>query len=69
MKTPAKTRVKTDDQMLTLLRRRPVLTLAEVAAQLSKSFSAIERAARKLREAGRLRYVGPQKGGHWEVTA
>ncbi len=69
MKTPAKTRVKTDDQMLTLLRRRPVLTLAEVAAHLGKSFSAIERAARKLRKAGRLRYVGPQKGGHWEVTA
>lgn len=69
VKTPVKTLVKTDDQMLVLLRRQPGLTLAEVAAHLGKSISAIERAARKLREAGRLRYVGPQKGGHWEVTA
>ena len=44
-----------------------VLTLAEVATHLGKSTSAIERAARKLRDAGRLRYVGPQKGGRWEV--
>lgn len=68
VKTPVKTRVKTNDQILALLRKQPSLTLAEVAAHLSKSTSAIERAARKLRDAGYLRHVGPQKGGHWEVS-
>lgn len=68
VKTPVKTRVKTDQQILTLLRQQPDLTLAEVAAHLGKSTSTIERAARKLREAGCLRYVGPQKGGHWEAN-
>lgn len=68
VKTPAKTRVKVAEQILVLLSKQPTLTLAEVAAHLGKSTSAVERAARKLREAGRLRYVGPQKGGHWEVT-
>jgi hypothetical protein len=39
----------------------PVKTLVD------KSVSAIERAVRRLRDSGRLRYVGPQEGGHWEV--
>jgi len=68
VKTPVKTLVKMPERILTLLRQQPVLTLAEVAAALGKSTSAVERAARKLREEGRLRYVGPQKGGHWEVV-
>lgn len=67
VKAPAETRVKTPEHILNLLREQPALTLAEVAVRLDKSTSAIERAVRKLREQGRLRYVGPQKGGHWEV--
>lgn len=67
VKMPVKTSVKTADRILALLRRQPTLTLAEVAAHLDRSTRAIERAARKLRDAGRLRYLGPQKGGHWEV--
>lgn len=67
VKTPMKTPMKTPEAILTILRRKPTLTLAEIAEMLGKSRSAVERAARKLREDGRLRYVGPQKGGHWEV--
>lgn len=67
VETLAKTRVKTPEQILNLIREQPTLTLAEVAVRLGKSTSAVERAARKLREQGCLRYVGPQKGGHWEV--
>lgn len=67
VETPVKTRVKTDDQLLGVLAGQPTVTLAEAAAHLGKSVSAIERAARRLRDEGRLRYVGPQKGGRWEV--
>jgi len=67
VKTLVKTPVKTPEQILALLREQPTLTLAEVAVRLGKSTSAVERAARKLREQERLRYVGPQKGGHWEI--
>ncbi|MDX9733217.1 MAG: ATP-binding protein [Thermoanaerobaculia bacterium] len=71
VKTPVKTRVKTPvktaDAILALLRERPDLRLADVAEALGKSTSAVERATRKLREEGRVRYVGPQKGGRWEV--
>jgi Fic family protein len=65
---PVKVRVTTDDALLAVLAAHPAATLAEAAAHLGKSVSAIERAARRLRERGRLRYVGPQKGGHWEVV-
>lgn len=67
VKTPVKTLVKTPEQILVLLGGNPDLTLAEVAAAIGKSTSAVERAAAKLVKAGRLRYVGPRKGGHWEI--
>ena len=59
--------MKTSAQILNLLREQPRLTLAEAATVLGKSQSAIARSAKKLREEGRLRYVGPQKGGHWKI--
>ena len=34
----------------------------------SKTISAVEMAAAKLIKESRLKYVGPQKGGHWEVV-
>ena len=59
--------VKTPDQILRMLDEKPEMTLAEVALKIGKSLSAVERASSKLVKAGRLRYVGPKKGGHWEV--
>lgn len=68
-KTPVKTPVKTPEMILQLLNDTPTMTLSEVAAVLEKSLSAVERASSKLVKMGRLKYVGPQKGGHWEVLA
>ncbi|MDA3925009.1 MAG: Fic family protein [Kiritimatiellae bacterium] len=68
VKTQVKTRVKkTPEMILQALKKNSELTLAEVAVAIGKSTSAVERAARKLVKSGRLKYVGPQKGGHWEV--
>jgi ATP-dependent DNA helicase RecG len=64
---PVKTPVKTPVKILALLAANPQLTLAEVASHIGKSLSAVERAASRLVKAGRLKRVGPQKGGHWEV--
>ena len=49
-----------------LLLADPKLSIPELALALSKSESAVERAARKLRQSGHLRRIGPDKGGHWE---
>ena len=63
-----KTQVKTPDLVLQLLKERPEMTLAEVAEEIGKSLSAVERASAKLVKAGQLKYFGPKKGGHWVVA-
>lgn len=67
VETLAETPVKTPARILALLKAQPELTLAEVAQAIGKSTSAVERAAKKLQEQGRLQYIGPKKGGHWRV--
>ena len=65
--TSVKTSVKTPAAILGLLAATPSMTLVEVAAEIGKTSRAVELAAAKLVKEGRLKYVGPQKGGHWEV--
>jgi hypothetical protein len=67
VKTPVKTTVKTPVKILQLLRAHPRMTLAEVAAAIGKSVSAVQHASAKLVKEGYLQYTGPAKGGHWEV--
>ena len=59
--------MKTPEQILEVLAANPDLTLVEIAKVIDKSLSAVARASAKLVKEGRLRYVGPTKGGHWEV--
>ena len=66
-KTTGKTPEKTPEAILRLLTDRPAISVAELAARLGKSESAINRAMRQLRESGRLKRIGPDKGGHWQV--
>lgn len=66
-RVPVETPVKTSDRLLELLRADPHRTLAEVAEKIGKSQRTVERAAARLVDEGRLRYVGPRKGGHWET--
>jgi Fic family protein len=66
--TPGKTPGKTPERILGLLRDAPGLSIPELAERLGKSVRAVERAIRKLREAGRLVRIGPAKGGRWAVT-
>ena len=67
VKTSVKTPVKTPEAILALLRKDSTLTLAEIAASIGKSVRTIERAAKKLRDQGKLQYIGSQKEGHWEI--
>jgi len=67
VETQVQTRVKTPEQILTILAQQPELPLAEVAQMLCRSVSTIERAVSKLKQQGKLSYVGSKKGGHWQV--
>lgn len=62
-----KTRVKTPEAILNLLKDNPNLSLAEVAAHLGKATSTIERAVAKLKQEGRLVHEGTKKGGLWKL--
>lgn len=71
VKTPVKETVnlpvKTPEAILLELQKNPQFTLKEVADRIGKSVSAVERAAKKLSDNNQIKYIGPQKGGHWEV--
>lgn len=64
----AETLGKTPDRILALLRESSTLSIPEMAASLGKSESAVERVIRKLGKAGRLKRIGPDKGGHWYLS-
>lgn len=66
-KASVKASVKTSVKILQLLGDHPEMTLAQVAVEVGKTLRAVELASSKLVKAGRLRHIGPQKGGHWEV--
>ena len=65
--TDAATPVETPERILAMLATNPHMTLAQLAAAIGKSRSAVERAAARLGHQSRLRFIGPRKGGHWEV--
>lgn len=62
-----KTPVKTLELIVDLLGANLEMTLVEVAQTIDKSVSAVNRASAKLVKQGKLRHIGPKKGGLWEV--
>ena len=60
---------KTADRLMELLTAHPDLTQAGMVAALGISRQAIQKHLAKLKNAGRLRRIGPDKGGHWEVVS
>ena len=58
---------KTEDRILQLLGESPLMTTQTVAEKLGVGKRAVLKQVDKLKEQGRLRRIGPNKGGHWEV--
>ena len=68
-KTEGKSRGKSREKILELIDANSSITYSELALSLGLSVKAIEKNIKMLKASGRLRRVGPDKGGHWEVTA
>ena len=66
-KSREKSREKNSDRVLALLRQNTKVTILEMAAALQLSQAGVEKIVRNLKHLDRLRRVGPDKGGHWEV--
>lgn len=59
---------KTSDRIVSLLLDNPRHSARTLAETLGLSIQAIEKQLSKLRTAGRIRRIGPAKGGRWEVN-
>lgn len=59
---------KSSQKILEIFRNKPETTIAEVADQIGLSARAVRKQIEKLKTANRLRRIGPDKGGHWEVV-
>ena len=56
---------KMTGKILAAVRANPAITIPELAELIGVSTRTIERHLQKLQEQGRLRRIGPAKGGHW----
>ncbi len=65
--TGKKTRMKTGEKILNLISSNPEITAAALAERVGLTIKGIQWNINRLKEAGRLRRIGPDKGGHWEV--
>lgn len=66
-KSSGKSSGKTKNQLLVYLSERPGMTIPELAETLEITTRGVEKQIARLRREGRLRRVGPARGGHWEV--
>jgi len=60
---------KSSEKIMAALRTNSGMAATGIAELLGITPRAVEKQIAKLREAGRLRRIGPDKGGHWEVVA
>jgi len=55
-------------KILEILKKKPQASRRELAEELSINTSAIQKHLMKLKEAGYIKRIGPDFGGHWEVS-
>ncbi len=67
-KLPEKGCQKTADKLIELIKSHPSLTQVGMSNALGISRQAVQKHLSNLKKSGRLRRVGPGKGGHWEVA-
>jgi ATP-dependent DNA helicase RecG len=59
---------KSSEKIIGLLQSNAKLAAREIGNMLGISPRAVEKQIARLREEGRVRRIGPDKGGHWEVV-
>ncbi len=59
---------KSREKILVLLAENPYLTIAGLSAAIGIGTKAVEKQLARLKAEGRLKRVGPAKGGHWELN-
>ena len=55
-------------KIVDLLKEEPSISKAHMAEKIGVSWMTVKRDIGKLVDLGLIRYVGPSRGGHWELT-
>jgi ATP-dependent DNA helicase RecG len=55
------------EKILALVKIESALSARQIAIRLGITQRAVEKQLAKLRKEGKLKRVGPAKGGHWDV--
>ena len=67
-KSSGKSSGKTEDKIIAIARKSPSVSIPQIAEILGISTRAVEKQIRQLKQAKRLRRIGPAKGGNWQVV-
>jgi len=59
--------IKGSVKILNLIKEDEHITIPEIARRIELSTRAVEKQIAKLKEQNKLKRIGPDKGGHWEV--
>ena len=59
---------KSSQIIIEFMRRDPAITIAELALAVGVTDRAIKKQIEKLKAQSKIRRVGPDKGGHWDVV-
>ena len=59
---------KSSQKIIELMQSDPAITIADLASTIGVTDRAIKKQIETLKAQGRIRRIGPDKGGHWEVT-
>jgi len=65
--TPKKHQRNTKENLLSILREQPSLSVKALAELTGSTVASIQHHLRMLKGAGRIRHVGPTKSGYWEI--
>jgi ATP-dependent DNA helicase RecG len=68
-KSAQKSTQKTSDMILGILAENPSATMAQMAEELCIHNSSVKKHVCNLKKQGRLKRIGPDKGGHWEIRS
>ena len=58
---------KTSEKIITLIKERPEISIAEMGIILGLNRRSIEDQIKRMKQKCLIRRIGPDKGGHWEV--
>lgn len=64
-----KTSERTSEKIMTLIEKNPAVSARELGRLLGLTSRAVELQIQVLKNAGRLRRIGPPKGGRWDVIS